>query len=119
MSRALIWTPTVMSAGFGLIILGIANFTKVPRIVVALARISYAIYLLHMVIIEILVYCLHQPVQGGANLIVPLLLLIAGSYLLSLLVEYPFIRMYKKPQDPLPIPVAEAERVLVSNQSSR
>lgn len=94
MLQGTLYFPTVLSLGFGLIVLGMYS-TKCPfPSVIFLARISYSVYLTHIFIIEIASRYLEYNRVTHLWL---LALTIVFSYLLSLLVEYPFIRRYKKP----------------------
>jgi peptidoglycan/LPS O-acetylase OafA/YrhL len=90
-SRVIIWTPTVLAIAFAMISLGIATLPSVPKFVVLIARLSYTIYLGHLFIASLFQGQFALTLAG-----VPCLLAVIGfSYLASLLVEYPFIRLYK------------------------
>jgi peptidoglycan/LPS O-acetylase OafA/YrhL len=90
-SRVIIWTPSILAIAFAMICLGIATVPRIPKFVVFIARLSYTIYLGHLFIAYLFP---GQFVLSIAGL--PCLLAVFGfSYLASLLVEYPFIRLYK------------------------
>jgi peptidoglycan/LPS O-acetylase OafA/YrhL len=104
MTRATIWMPTVMSLSCAGLALSYASCQYKNTAVTAIARLSYPLYLGHILLMHV---ALHFEFFApdlikmlGSKHAANYLLVIASfifSYLLSLIVEYPFIRLYKKP----------------------
>jgi peptidoglycan/LPS O-acetylase OafA/YrhL len=84
--------PTVFGLAFAFISIAIANVNCQSMIITFLARISYSAYLAHIFVIEVA-----SPFVPGTHVVQLLLLGISlvFAYVLSLCVEYPFIRLYK------------------------
>lgn len=99
-----IWIPTIFAMCGMSLLLGMFWKTNPPFMVIFLARISYPLYLVHILFLEVV-----NPISGKGILlwlaeaftiqgraVVYILASIFLAYLVSLLVEYPFVRMYKK-----------------------
>jgi peptidoglycan/LPS O-acetylase OafA/YrhL len=92
MTTATLYFPTILGAAFALMTLAVINVQTRFIFVTFLARISYSLFLVHYYILELASYYL------GYNRVAHIWLLalsIFCAYLLSLLVEYPFIKRYK------------------------
>ncbi|WP_426783058.1 acyltransferase family protein [Pseudomonas atacamensis] len=100
-----IWLPTLLGLIGLTLVMGLhwLNIKSLP--VIILARLSYPLYLVHIVLYEttdryaaagILKWMIDTFSQNGKSVIF-IALAVVLSYLVSLLVEYPFIRLYKKP----------------------
>ncbi|HHQ4463514.1 TPA: acyltransferase family protein [Aeromonas veronii] len=103
-ARDTIWLPTLL-AGAGMSLLLSSYWWKFHVIpVVVLARLSYPLYLVHILFLELsnphgneglMLWMLNSfTFQGRAVVLMVVCILLA--YLTSLFVEYPFIRIYKK-----------------------
>lgn len=109
-----LWGPFVLGAAFAGVLLGVYKLSCRSTLVVVVARMSFAIYLFHALLQEIYGAYFAQTWPPAFEWIKSLgsldttLLFVAATlvvcYLVSLLVEYPFIRMYRKAA---PAPVRE------------
>jgi peptidoglycan/LPS O-acetylase OafA/YrhL len=105
MTRATIWIPTLLGLGSAAAVLTLYDRPVTTPWIVVGARLSYGLYLLHIFVLEV------ASPSGGSGWLLKLMAAtsfqtqativligcVALSYLLSLLVEYPFIRLYRKP----------------------
>lgn len=89
MTYEIFYYPLILSFTFGCILLSIYNIKFENIIINVVAKLSYSIYLVHFVL-GIYLKDFHTYDQVSKYLIVFLF-----SYLASLLIEYPFIRIYK------------------------
>lgn len=108
MTRQTIWMPTLLAFTFASLVLATYDFKfNAPWVIIG-ARLSYGIYLMHILVAE-----LTSPIAGEgwmmaigdtfsfkARSAMIMFASIGLTYLLSLTVEYPFIRMYRKPIKP-------------------
>ncbi|MEM6898474.1 MAG: acyltransferase [Pseudomonadota bacterium] len=100
MTRETIWYPTVLGMVFGLLAVTVANVRVTDLTTIFIARLSYPLYLGHIFAAEISTHyrtSIDVNVFGHMHLFNALFMLgcVAFAYLLSLLVEYPFIRVYR------------------------
>lgn len=103
---AALWFPFLLGASFAMIILAAHNCRCGSKTIVVVARLSFAIYLGHIFLQELygayvtsdnfLMSWLRNQVAWVSTTVFAVGTM-AMSYALSLLVEYPFIRMYRKP----------------------
>jgi peptidoglycan/LPS O-acetylase OafA/YrhL len=109
LTRATIWTPTCLGLSFVAMVMGVSQSIIAPAWVVVVARLSFPLYLGHIwlgvLAKRIGLISLDVGLPPGDHL-VGRIVLIALSFLLaycvSLTLEYPFIRYYKR----LPKPMA-------------
>ncbi len=108
MTRPTIWFPTVVSIACSLMLLGVARVPLRSRTITVIARLAYPLYLFH---IFWQIFLAKRIAVGDrrwfvrffdespfwVSTITQFAVIILGSYLLSLCVEYPFIRRYKRP----------------------
>lgn len=109
-TRDTIWLPTLLSSAAMSLLLSSYWWKFHATPIVILARLSYPLYLVHILFLEltnpygsqgILLWMLNSfTFQGRALLAIIACVLL--TYLTSLLVEYPFIRIYKKGRITLP-----------------
>lgn len=102
-TRELVWVPSILGMCFGTAVLLLQNVRVDSPFVIFIARISYPLYLSHFYLVGAKAIwpewsLLDLPfdnfgLTGGTLIIVALTVPVA--YLLSLLVEFPFLRMYK------------------------
>lgn len=91
-----LYNPTWLSFSFGCLLIALYNIKLNSSLVNVTARLSYPIYLLHIIFGGGVI-----PLQIFGGLLVPfrktiLIVLVFGiSYLASLIIEYPFLRLYK------------------------
>lgn len=103
LTRDTIWIPTLLGAMNASFILSIYRIQITSKIVIALARLSYPLYLMHIFLWEItmltpgLMDASKERIGMHATYLIIVMLSIVFSWLMSLTVEYPFIRIYKKP----------------------
>lgn len=106
-TRDTIWLPTLLGAVGACFVLGIYWVPLQAKPIVLLARLSYPLYLVHILFFEItnrysevgvLKWMLEAFTYQGRSIVL-ISVCIFLSYLVSLLVEYPFIRMYKTNKD--------------------
>jgi peptidoglycan/LPS O-acetylase OafA/YrhL len=102
-TRDTIWLPTLLGATGAAFILSTYWIPFESKIVIALARLSYPLYLMHIFVIEVamaipdFMKTAEKNIGLHATYLAFAALSIAFSWLLSLAIEYPFIRIYKKP----------------------
>ncbi len=102
-ARETIWLPTLLAAFSTALLLGIYWWPVRSLPIIFLARISYPLYLVHLLLLELtnpygnvgILLWLTETITFYGRLFVLILLTIFISYLVSLIVEYPFVRMYK------------------------
>lgn len=108
MTRTTIWLPTLLGAGSAAAVLAIYDRPVTAPWIIVGARLSYGLYLLHIFVLEV---CSPQGNTGWqlalmnatsfeARAAIVLMGCVVLSYLLSLVIEYPFIRMYRRPGKP-------------------
>ena len=86
-----IWFPTFLGIAFASIVLSSYNINYTSKYVNILARLSYSIYLVHLAPLMLPIYIFSFEM----NVFIRLLLILVISYLVNLLIEYPFLRIYK------------------------
>lgn len=99
-----IWLPTLMGLACTSLLLACYRWPLRCVPVIVLARLSYPLYLIHIFYIEVT-----SPLQGAGFLawltrtfsfegraVISVFICVVLAYFASLLVEYPFIRLYKK-----------------------
>lgn len=98
-----LWFPTLCGLGFALIVLGVREWPVRSRPIIIVARLSFALYLGHIFVHEIL---LAYPASAASRTIADLglagaaakmIISLIFAWLMSLLVEYPFLRLYRAP----------------------
>jgi peptidoglycan/LPS O-acetylase OafA/YrhL len=104
MTRATIWLPTLLGLGSAAAVMAAYDRRVTAPWVIIGARLSYGLYLMHIFMLEVLSpnggsgwqadLMLATSFQARAAII--LMGCVALAYLLSLTVEYPFIRMYRR-----------------------
>jgi peptidoglycan/LPS O-acetylase OafA/YrhL len=104
------WFPFLLGAAFALILAAIHKMRCRAVFIAVIARLSFVIYLGHIFLQELygsysgssilLVQQLKSMTSAEGTLVFGVATL-ALSYLVSLLVEYPFIRLYRKPAAPI------------------
>lgn len=103
MTGATIWVPTVLGVAFCTILLGWYHRGSGGRAIVILARLSYPVYLVHLMLPgkiwksggpEVLAW-LDSGGGVGLRLATLYTLTLMLSYLVSLCVEFPFVRLYR------------------------
>jgi peptidoglycan/LPS O-acetylase OafA/YrhL len=111
MTRDTIWLPTLLGAIGACLVLGIYWMPLQAKPIVLLARLSYPLYLVHIFFLEmtnryshvgILKWMLEAFTHHGRSVVL-IAVCVFLSYLASLLVEYPFIRIYKTKKAPATI----------------
>lgn len=80
--------PTIFALLFSCMLLSVTNIKLNNKIIIFIARISYPMYLMHF-------FVLPEYLQVPLHFSIRLILLVIISYTVSLVVEYPFIRMYR------------------------
>jgi peptidoglycan/LPS O-acetylase OafA/YrhL len=101
LTRDTVWLPTLLGAVCAVSVLGFYWMPVKTKVIIALARLSYPLYLMHILLEEVVKQAsslmeLASKYMGinAINLIIMVLSIIL-SWLLSLTIEYPFIRIYK------------------------
>ena len=104
LTRETIWIPTALAATFGIWIFLFRNVSVNSPIVMATARLSYPLYLFHLVVAAAsnryretwAIFSLPYELFGfyGAQLVL-ITYSLAFAYAVSLLVEFPFLRLYR------------------------
>ncbi|PMX01076.1 hypothetical protein C1X59_12685 [Pseudomonas sp. FW215-R2] len=103
-TRDTLWLPTLLGAIGACFVLGAYWMPLQVKPIVLLARLSYPLYLVHILFLEItnryigggfLKWLADTFTEHGLS-IIRIAICVFLSYLVSLLVEYPFIRMYKR-----------------------
>ncbi|MGY3996664.1 acyltransferase family protein [Aeromonas veronii] len=103
LTRDTVWLPTLLGAMGAAFILSVYWVPIKSKMVIALARLSYPLYLMHIFIWEVamltpgLMDAAKESIGMHATYLIIVMLSIVFSWLMSLTVEYPFIRIYKKP----------------------
>lgn len=82
-----LYYPTWLSMTFGCLLLSLYNIKIDSPFVNAMARLSYPIYLLHIVFVNGVI-----PLDQTTLFVV----VVGMSYFASLFIEYPFLRLYKR-----------------------
>lgn len=97
-----VWIPTLLSLSFGAIIVGLYQ-SAAPSWVVVIARLSYPLYLAHIWIgisaVQMGLISLDVGLASGDRITLRIVLMITSfllAYIVSICLEYPFIRIYKK-----------------------
>jgi peptidoglycan/LPS O-acetylase OafA/YrhL len=96
--------PTLLAIGFACVLVGSLASKWQHPVVTFIANLSYSLYLMHAMV---MLGVGRQPHSSEFSIVFVVSSLVAG-YLASALVEYPFLKMYKKPvqTDQPPIPRA-------------
>lgn len=93
------WIPTVLAIGWGSALLSMYWWPVKSTLIIFIARLSYPLYLVHILIGQV---ADKNGFMVDYNQSLRDFLLIGFSlicaYILSLTVEYPFVRLYKKPK---------------------
>jgi peptidoglycan/LPS O-acetylase OafA/YrhL len=106
MTRQTIWMPSLLAFTFACTVLAAYDFQfNAPWVIIG-ARLSYGLYLMHILVLE-----LTSPIAGEGWMLaisditsfktrgaIMLIASVVLTYFLSITVEYPFIRMYRKPK---------------------
>ena len=89
------WTviPTLLSLGFACLLVGSLASKFQNPVVTFIANLSYSLYLMHAMLLLVVGTQAHTP-SFAATFVVGSLIL---AYVASALVEYPFLKLYKKP----------------------
>lgn len=103
MTRETIWLPTLLAAMCTAFLMGSYWWPIHFLPIVVIARLSYAIYLVHILLMELVgphanegvLLWLTQEITIHGMRVVLILFSLFFAYLASLLVEYPFVRLYK------------------------
>ncbi len=102
LTRDTVWLPTLLGAAGAASVLGFYWRPVKSRVIIALARLSYPLYLMHILVAEVVMRpsrTLEIALKSMGPDAVNFLIVVASvvlSWLLSLTVEYPFIRIYKR-----------------------
>jgi len=123
MTRETLIYPTLCAGAFASIMLAVYNLEMRSRIVVIIARLSFPMYLSHIFLLETVTlmetryhtfgYRLDEPAWQLGKLCIVLVM----SYVISLCVEYPFLRLYHRrgshsvesyPRSSSPVPEASS-----------
>lgn len=98
------WFPSMLGLSFALILASVYRMNCSLMIIVILARLSFSLYLVHIFVQELYLAYREEPALGwikGMSLaeIAVMFIPLSGAlaWLLSFLVEYPFVRIYRKP----------------------
>lgn len=99
--REVAWLPTIFAGGVALLVIVTHRWRIAPAPVVIVARLSYTIYLGHILLFQLPRFWdaigLSYATLGIAGFQATLAAAsLAFAYLLSLLVEYPFLRLYRR-----------------------
>jgi peptidoglycan/LPS O-acetylase OafA/YrhL len=88
-----VFMPTLLSIGFACVLVGSFATRFVNPLVTVIANMSYSLYLMHAMVTLVVSRQTH-PESFALEFVFASLI---AAYLASLLVEYPFLKMYKKP----------------------
>lgn len=99
-----IWIPTLFSLCGACLLLGLFWRVNPPSPIIFLARISYPLYLVHILFLEVInpfgnegiLLWMSKTFTYQGRAVILIIASIFLSYLVSLLIEYPFVRLYKK-----------------------
>jgi peptidoglycan/LPS O-acetylase OafA/YrhL len=105
MTRPTIWMPTLLAITFASTTLALYDFKPTAPYIVIGARLSYGLYLMHLLVMGLIaprsdvgwLGILQNVTSHNARSVIVILGCIALTYFLSLLIEYPFIRLYRRP----------------------
>jgi len=86
-----IWYPTILGIAFASIVLSSYNIDFTNKYINVLARLSYSIYLVHLLLIKLPFHIF----SFEGNIIIRLFLILLISYLVNIAIEYPLLRLYK------------------------
>ncbi len=92
MTNQILYFPTYLSLAFLFVLLSIYNVRFNSKLVNALARLSYPIYLIHM---SVKLFVVTFQLPELLMLIIVANYSIIASYFISLLIEYPALQLYK------------------------
>jgi peptidoglycan/LPS O-acetylase OafA/YrhL len=104
MTRITMWLPTLLGLGTAAAVLAVYDHPVTAPWIIVGARLSYGLYLLHIFVLEVSspyggtgwLLALMTATSFQTRAVIVLMGCVVLSYLLSLLVEYPFIRMYHR-----------------------
>ena len=105
-TRDTIWLPTVLGAAGGALLLGSYWWDVNAAPIIVLARLSYPLYLMHIFFLEVIgpysdrgvLALLRDMFSLQGRYVILIFASVMLSYLTSLLIEYPFVRLYKRPK---------------------
>ncbi|TXD58855.1 acyltransferase [Ralstonia sp. TCR112] len=101
---AALWFPAMLGVCFAAILAAVYRMNCRSLPVIIIARLSFSLYLVHIFVQEVywayrdaplLAWIKGMPLPGMAVMLIPFSSVLA--WLLSFLVEYPFVRTYRKP----------------------
>ncbi|MBY7871703.1 acyltransferase [Vibrio fluvialis] len=103
-ARDTVWLPLLFSLMGGFTLLGCYWWDVKSKVLILLARLSYAIYLIHILSLETTHMMENQALFNYLKnvfsiwgfFVILISFVIFLSYIVSLLVEYPFIKLYRK-----------------------
>jgi peptidoglycan/LPS O-acetylase OafA/YrhL len=88
-----LFLPTVLAIGFACILVGSLASKFHHPVVTFIANLSYSLYLMHAMVTLVV----SRQTHDAAFSIIFVVASLVAAYLVSALVEYPFLKMYKKP----------------------
>lgn len=92
------WIPTVLALAWGGALLSVYWWKIKSPVIILMARLSYPLYLGHILVLEVITKNRILPeLSQWERSSIFIIASIVFAYLLSLFVEYPFVRLYKKP----------------------
>lgn len=103
MTRDTIWVPSVLGIAFAIWVFVLRDLPLKSKAVIAIARLSYPLYLFHIAVIAaanvfpqwILFSIPHDLLGVYGQRVASIFYSFVLSYLVSLIVEFPFLRLYK------------------------
>ena len=102
LTRDTVWLPTLLGAAGAAFLLGFYWVPVKSKVVIVLARLSYPLYLMHIFVWEVakrtpgLMEMAEKSIGIDLANLIMVGVSVVLSWLLSLFVEYPFIRIYKR-----------------------